>query len=140
MTALRIDGARVARTRDQVMARIAKTPSFEIVTEEAMATIEAVIMANHDEAFDLYPKDQWYRVQYWKDRLMEAIPENLRGVFSGYFHEYVASNLKGSAAMADDTGYRAADPNIEARALHDAYVAASASLDDSPWRSASYKA
>lgn len=138
---LRIDGTRVAKTREQVLARIAKAPSFEVVSEEALATIENVIQANHDEAWDRWPQDQWYRIQFWKDAVLDAVPEELKGVFAGYFHEYVASNLRGSVAMTDDADRapRTINPGIEAQVRRDAYLATSASLDDSTWRSVSYR-
>ena len=137
MSVLLLDRAAVEKTWDSIDARASRRPVFQVVPEMAMITIENVIEVHEDEAWDRFPKDQHCRVQLWKEALLDAVPENERGLWAVYFHEYIAASLRGSDAACDtaedaeDIVYSRASvsPAIAQRALADAYETCSAGLE-----------
>lgn len=130
---LDLDPVEVASTWAAIQGRIEKSPTFQVVSEEALATIENVILANHDEAFDRWPKftdeHKKYRVQFWKAALIDAVPAEKAGIFAVYYHEYIASIERSERGSAED---EAAMPlpsyGGHARAARDAWMACTASL------------
>lgn len=125
MSVLLLNTADVKKTWAAVEARIEKRPVFQVVPEEAMNTIESVIMVNEDEAWDRWPsnhldeqgepdaeknrEDQKCRVQFWKQCVLEAVVDfavedgkNLNvGLWAVYFHEYIAASMRGAEAALD---------------------------------------
>jgi hypothetical protein len=133
MSYLVLDNREVEATWAAIQGRISRHPTFQVVAEDAIHTIESVIMLNHDEAFDRWPTnalgDKKCRVHFWKEQVLESVENNKRGLFAVYFHEYVAASIRGEMAMSDDDD----SPTIpsyggHARAAYDAYVASVASL------------
>ena len=141
MSVLLLDMAVVEKTWSAIVARIARRPTFQVVPEEALVTIENVILANEEEAWDRFPDDQKCRVQVYKEALLDAVPAEERGLWAVYFHEYIASTLRcGDAAIDDDDVVyfrRSSSPAIAQRALSEAYKTCSAGLDSRPeeWNS-----
>ena len=136
MSVLLLDRVSVKKTWDAISARIERRPVFQVVPEEAMNTLESVIMVNEDEAWDRWPSnyldDQQHRVQFWKEAVLDAVPENERGLWAVYFHEYIASTMRGSdAAIDEDIHYsRASVGSVTvAHALRDAYATCAAGLE-----------
>lgn len=138
MSSLTVDLTEAKKTWRAIEARMAHTPVAEVVGEEALATIESVLMENHDEAYDLYPtnsfEDRICRIQFWKDAVIEASLPAKAGIMAVYYHEYVAASLRGQAAspvptvFTDETESRIPSYGGERRAQHDAYLACTASL------------
>jgi hypothetical protein len=140
----------VEKTWSMVVARIERNPSFQVVPEAAMATIEDIIMCNHDEAFDEWPsasvEDKKCRVHFWKTKLLEAVgedaassdagPSTSAGLWSVYFNEYIASlerdSLRTALRECGDEDYtpKSVNPAIAVFALRDAYASTAAGLDD----------
>ena len=149
MGMLLLDRAVVAKTWDAINARIARHPVFQVVNSDAMNTIESVIEIHEDEAWDRWPsnhvdgsgqpdaeknrEDQKCRVQFSKEALLDAVPAEERGLWAVYFHEYIASTLRGAdAAIADeDIIYSrvSVSPAIAQRCLAEAYETCSAGLE-----------
>jgi len=125
MSVLLLDRDAVKKTWECVVARIAKRPVFQVVPEEAMNTIESVIMVNEDEAWDRWPSnhfdehgepddeknhaDKQCRVQFWKQCVLAAVVDfadeddkdlNV-GLWAVYFHEYIAASMRGADAAYD---------------------------------------
>ena len=136
-----IDLSAMEKTWSAIVERIGRRPVFQVVPNEALVTIESVILANDDEAWDRFPASRKCRVQFWKEALLDAIPENERGLWAVYFHEYIASTLRrGYAAIDDDDVVyfrRSSSPAIAQRALAEAYQTCAAGLDSRPeeWNS-----
>jgi hypothetical protein len=141
-----LNAADVKKTWAAVEARIKKRPVFQVVPEAAMVTIENVILANEDEAWDRFPADQKCRVHFWKQCILEAVvdiaageeKEPNVGLWAVYFHEYIAASLRGDGAAGvevdDDTDVivysrRSVSPAIAQRALAEAYQTCAAGLD-----------
>lgn len=124
----------VEATWTAIQGRIDRRPTFQVVDEDAIALIESVIMKNHEEAFDLFPgfslDDKKQRVQFWKDRVIDAVLPAKAGLFAVYFHEYIASIERANAASFDEDDEPTLIPSYggHARAAHDAWVACTASL------------
>jgi hypothetical protein len=148
MSVLLLDRAAVEKTWDAIDARIERRPVFQVVPEEAMNTIESVIMVNEDEAWDRWPSnhfdehgepddeknhaDKQCRVQFWKAAVLDAVPDNERGLWAVYFHEYIASTMRGDeAAIDEDIHYSRSSVNslTAAMALRDAYATCAAGLE-----------
>lgn len=135
MSHLVLDNREVEQTWAAIQGRIGRHPTFQVVAEDAIHTIESVIMLNHDEAFDRWPgdkeknmlRDKKCRVHFWKEQVLESVENNKRGIFAVYFHEYVAASIRGERAMSDD-GPTIPSYGGHARAAYDAYVASVASL------------
>lgn len=145
MSMLLLNDGIVARTWAAIEARLHRRPTFQVVTEAAMRTIENVILVNEDEAWDRFPTDQKSRVAFWKAAVLDAVPAEERGLFAVYFHEYIAASLRGDGAAGevdDDTDVivysrRSVSPAIAQRALTEAYATCAAGLDERPmeWNS-----
>lgn len=148
MGMLLLDMAAVGKTWAAIEARIARQPTFQVVPSVAMITIESVIMAGEDEAWDRWPsdhtldgdlpdaaknrEDQKCRVQFSKEALLDAVPTEERGLFAVYFHEYIASTLRsGDAAIDEDIVYSriSISPAVAQWALAEAYETCSAGLE-----------
>jgi hypothetical protein len=151
MSVLLLDRVSVKKTWDAVAARIERRPVFQVVPEDAMNTIESVIMVNEDEAWDRWPTNasehRACRVQFWKNCLLEAVvdiaaeegeKEPNVGLWAVYFHEYIAASLRGADAAAFDVDEDVADIRYTrasvssvtaAQALRDAYATCAAGLE-----------
>lgn len=133
MSLLMLDSVEAEKTWTSIQGRMARHPVFQVLPEEAQETIENVIMLNHDEAFDRWPSfslgHKKMRIQFWKDRVLDAVEVEKRGIFAVYFHEYIAASIRGEGASAEDDDVSAI-PSYggHARAAHDAWVACTASL------------
>jgi hypothetical protein len=116
-------------TRKSIIGRIQKTPSFAIVPEHAIKLFDRVIEENEVEALRKHPNNEWERIQFWKDCVMDSVLPRLRGLVAVQYHEYIASLMRGGdACVVDDTPPRPSYGG-EARAQRDAYLACCASLD-----------
>jgi len=145
-----LDMEAVEKTDSAIRARIAKRPSFQVVPAAAMATIESVISASEDEAWDRWPtasaEHQKCRIHFWKLRLLEAVGEDAdtndspaaaAGLWAVYYHEYTAAIQRSAARIAsgedeadDEYTPMCASPDIAQRALADAYASTAAALDN----------
>lgn len=128
-----VDNTEVEATWTAIQGRISRSPKFQVLPEDAMATIETVIMRHHDEAFDLWPgfsvSDKKHRVHFWKSRVLDFVEPEKRGLYAVYFHEYVAATDRGTYAEPEEDLSPIPYYGGHARAAHDAYVACTASLD-----------
>ena len=131
MTNLVLDAVETEKTWNAIHGRIAKVTQFQVVPLDALETIEAVIMRDHDEAYDNWPTfsidDQKCRVQFWKDRVLADVPADKRGLFAVYYHEYIAAIERSQDAEYEDVVIPSYGGH--ARAAHDAWVACTASLN-----------
>ena len=132
---LLLDQDFVPSTWVSLTTRLAHRPTFQVVPNEALVTIENVITAHHDEAWDRFPTNQKSRVAFWKMALLDAVPTESRGLFAVYFHEYIAASLRGDAPEVDEDtdvivySRRSVSPAIAQRALAEAYATCSAGLE-----------
>jgi hypothetical protein len=122
-----------AETKQAILVRAARKPSFEVVPEHAIHMFDHIIEMNSTAAVTAHPDDYWGQVTFFKAAILEDTAPTLRGIISVYFHEYIASLLRGEMAEIDsDDPYgfqsRPHNPNAEAIAQRDAYMACSASL------------
>ena len=148
MGMLLLDLTAVEKTWASIEARISRRPVFQVVPNAALVTIENVIMAGEDEAWDRWPgqnlgdddlpdveknhADQRCRIHFAKEALLDAVPTESRGLMAVYFHEYIASTLRGADATADeDIVYSriSISPAVAQRALAEAYETCSAGLE-----------
>lgn len=124
----------IAETRQAVLGRVHKRPEFAVVPEHAIKLFDRVIEQTETEALRQFPDDEWGRIQFWKEEVMELTLPKLRGVIAGYFHEYVAALMRNDLLdiepVSDEFGFngRAYNPHAEAIAQRDAYLACTASL------------
>ena len=123
----------VAETKQAILGRVFKRPEFSIVPEHAIKLFDRVIEQNEAEGLRLFPADEWGRIQYWKEEVMELTLPKLRGVIAGYYHEYIAALMRNdvlSVTVDDEFGFngRPYNPRAEAIAQRDAYLACTASL------------
>jgi hypothetical protein len=138
MSSLTVDLTEARKTWKAIEVRMSHSPTQEVVGEDALATIEEVVMERHDEAYDLYPtnsfEDRIQRIQFWKQAVIGASLPAKAGIMAVYFHEYVAASLRGQSAapvptvFTDDEPGRIPSYGGERRAQHDAWVACTASL------------
>lgn len=123
----------VAETKQAILGRVFKRPEFSVVPEHAIKLFDRVIEQNEAEGLRLFPDDEWGRIQYWKEEIMEVTLPKLRGVIAGYYHEYIAALMRNDVLAIetdDEFGFnnRAYNPHAEAIAQRDAYLACTASL------------
>lgn len=123
----------VAETKQAILGRVFKRPEFSVVPEHAIKLFDRVIEQNEAEGLRLFPDDEWGRIQYWKEEIMELTLPKLRGVIAGYYHEYIAALMRNdvlSVTTDDEFGFnsRPYNPHAEAIAQRDAYLACTASL------------
>lgn len=123
----------VAETKQAILGRVFKRPEFSVVPEHAIKLFDRVIEQNEAEGLRLFPDDEWERIQYWKEEIMEVTLPKLRGVIAGYYHEYIAALMRNdvlSVTTDDEFGFtgRPYNPHAEAIAQRDAYLACTASL------------
>lgn len=134
MSELLLDKSETEKTWTSIQGRIDHSPMFQVVPEDALELIESVIMRNHDEAYDRWPTfavdHQKCRVQFWKDRVRDAVPGDKAGIFAVYYHEYIASLERARFKEFEDEDQHMPIPSYggHARAAYDAYVACTASL------------
>lgn len=123
----------VAATKQAILGRVFKRPEFVIVPEHAIKLFDRVIEQREAEALRLHPDDEWGRIQYWKEEIMEVTLPRLRGVIAGYYHEYIAALMRNDVLdieTDDPYGFNTRPYNeyAEAVAQRDAYIACTASL------------
>jgi len=128
-----LDPVEVESTWRAIQGRSSRTPQFQVLPEDAMKLIEAIVMRNHDDAFDMWPtfstSDKKCRVHFWKEKVLAAVDSEKRGIYAVYFHEYVAATDRGTYSEPEELEM----PSVpsyggHARAAHDAWVACTASL------------
>lgn len=113
----------IATMKRAILGRVHKRPAFSVVPEHAIKLFDRVIEQNEAEGLRQFPEDEWGRIQYWKEEIMKLTLPKLRGVLAGYYHEYIAALMRN-----DICGLRPHNPNAEAIAQRDAYLACTASL------------
>lgn len=123
----------VTETKQAILGRVHKRPEFAIVPEHAIKLFDRVIEQTETEALRLCPDDEWGRIQFWKEEVMEVTLPKLRGVIAVYFHEYIAALMRNDlldVAVDDEFGFNGRPYNeyAEAIAQRDAYLACTASL------------
>jgi len=123
----------VAATKQAILGRVFKRPEFVIVPEHAIKLFDRVIEQREAEAVRLFPDDEWGRIQFWKEEIMEVTLPKLRGVIAGYYHEYIAALMRNDVLdieTDDPYGFNGRPYNeyAEAVAQRDAYIACTASL------------
>lgn len=111
-----------------IQGRLGKTPVFQVVPDDWSDTFDQIVMANSDEAWELWPSmvegssDQVSRIEFWKNKILDEVHDSkMKGVVAGYYHEWTAAILRGMRASRD--------PNIEARVREAAYAATCCGLD-----------
>lgn len=121
-----------SETKKAILLRSARRPSFVVVPEHAIKMFDRVIEQNAAEAVAAHPGDRWGQIEFWKEAILERVLPKLRGIVSVYYHEYIASLLRGDEAEIGDDPYgfesREYNPHAEAIAQRDAYMACTASL------------
>lgn len=122
-----------AATKQAILGRVHKRPEFVIVPEHAIKLFDRVIEQRETEALRLFPDDEWGRIQFWKEEIMELTLPKLRGVVAGYYHEYIAALLRNEVVDIEtddpfDFSGRPYNAQAEAIAQRDAYLACTASL------------
>lgn len=124
----------VAATKQAILSRVFRRPEFSVVPEHAIKLFDRVIEQNEAEGLRKFPKDEWGRIQFWKEEIMKVTLPQLRGVIAVYYHEYMAA-LRRNESLAvvpgdDEFGFmsRPYNPHAEAIAQRDAYLACTASL------------
>jgi hypothetical protein len=119
-------------TKKAILLRSARKPSFSVVPEHAIKLFDRVIEQTADEAVSAHPDDRWGQIEFWKEEILSRVLPKLRGIVSVYYHEYIASLLRGEEADLGDDPYgfedRGYNPHAEAIARRDAYAACTASL------------
>lgn len=117
-------------TKKAVLLRVHRSPSFTVVPEHAIKMFDHVIERDEADAFKAHPDDEWGRIAFWKERILEDTLPRLRGIVSVYYHEYIASLRRGDGGTeVDPYGFDDLPPyGGEARAQRDAYLACTASL------------
>lgn len=119
----------VTETKQAVLLRVSRRPSFEVVPEHAIALFDKIIEENEGEALAKFGDDQWQRIAYLKDLVLETVLPSLRGMIAGQFHEYIAALLRNESVEVDLYGFdNVPSYGGEARAQRDAYLACTASL------------
>ncbi|NDC55320.1 MAG: hypothetical protein EBZ69_00540 [Alphaproteobacteria bacterium] len=120
----------VNETKQAVLLRVNRNPSFTVVPEHAIRMFDHVIEREEADAFKAYPDDQWGRIAFWKARILKDTLPHLRGIISVYYHEYIASLMRGDGDVEVDPYGFDNPPSYggEARAQRDAYLACTASL------------
>lgn len=119
-----------SETKKAILLRAAKSPSFEVVPEHAIKMFDRVIEQTSAEAITTHPDDKWGQVEFWKEAILDRVLPRLRGIVAVYYHEYIASLMRGDNTVeADPYGFDDVPPyGGEARAQRDAYTACTASL------------
>lgn len=121
-----------SETKKAILLRAAHRPSFAVVPEHAIKMFDRVIEQTSAEAIATHPDDKWGQIEFWKEAILDRVLPRLRGIIAVYYHEYIASLLRGEEAVIDDDMYgfedRPYNPNAEAVAQRDAYLACTASL------------
>ena len=120
-------------TKQSILRRVHKRPEFAIVPEHAIKLFDRVIEQREADGLRLFPKDEWGRIQYWKEEILELTLPKLRGVIAGYFHENVAALMRNDlldVETDDEFGFANLpyNPYAENVAQRDAYLACTASL------------
>lgn len=120
-------------TKKAILLRAARRPMFTVVPEHAIKMFDRVIEQTSAEAIAAHPDDRWGQIEFWKEAILDRVLPRLRGVVAGYYHEYIASLLRGEEAVLDDEdtyGFhdRPYNAHAEQIAQRDAYMACTASL------------
>lgn len=119
-------------TKKAILLRTARKPSFSVVPEHAIKMFDRVIEQTAAEAVATHPDDKWGQIEFWKEAILDRVLPSLRGIISVYYHEYIASLIRGEQAEIEDDHYgfdqREYNPHAEAIAQRDAYMACTASL------------
>ena len=121
-----------SETKKSILLRATASPSFAVVPEHAIKMFDRVIEQTSADAVAAHPDDRWGQIEFWKGAILDRVLPKLRGIVAVYYHEYIASLLRGEEAVLDDDPYgfedRGYNPNAEAIAQRDAYMACTASL------------
>jgi hypothetical protein len=119
----------VTETKQAILLRVSRRPSFEIVPAHAIALFDHIIERDESEAVTECGDDSWARIYFFKERVLAATASDLRGQIAGQFHEYIAALMRNDGVEVDPYGFDNV-PNYggEARAQRDAYLACTASL------------
>lgn len=112
-------------TKDAILLRITRRPNFAVVPEHAIKLFDRIMERDEAEALRAHPNDEWAQIEFWKERILESVASNVRGVIAVYYHEYIAAIKRND----DPYGFNNLPPyGGEARAQRDAYLACTASL------------
>lgn len=119
-----------SETKKAILLRTAHNPVFEVVPEHVIKMFDHVIEQTSPDAVAAHPDDKWGQIEFWKGEILSRVLPKVRGVVAGYYHEYIASLLRGDAGFElDPYGFDDVPPyGGEARAQRDAYMACCASL------------
>lgn len=119
-----------SETKKAILLRSARRPSFTVVPEHAIKMFDRVIEQTSAEAVAAHPDDKWGQIEFWKEEILSRVLPKLRGIVTVYYHEYIASLMRGDDNVdVDPYGFDDVPPyGGEARAQRDAYMACSASL------------
>jgi hypothetical protein len=119
-----------SETKKAILLRSARKPSFVVVPEHAIKMFDRVIEQTSAEAIAAHPDDRWGQIAFWKAEILSRVLPKLRGIVTVYYHEYIASLLRGDGGLETDPYGFDDVPSYggESRAQHDAYMACSASL------------
>lgn len=119
-----------SETKKAIILRAANRPSFTVVPEHAIKMFDRVIEQTSAEAIATHPDDKWGQIEFWKEAILDRVLPRLRGIVAVYYHEYIASLMRGDGNVeTDQYGFDDIPPyGGEARAQRDAYMACTASL------------
>lgn len=121
-----------SETKRAILRRAASRPSFTVVPEHAIKMFDRIIEQTSAEAISTHPDDRWGQIEFWKGKILGRVLPSLRGIVAVQYHEYIASLLRGEEAEISDDLYgfddRPYNPNAEAIAQRDAYMACIASI------------
>lgn len=120
----------MSTTKKMILDRVNRLTPESVVPERAIRLIEKVMEDNAIEAAK--KKTHWERVEFFKERLMEIVAPQFRGLLAVAYHEYQACLMRGEdATFESDSDFfdRPYNPYAEGIAQRDAYVACCASLD-----------
>lgn len=121
----------IEETKNAIVLRVARQPSFAVVPEHAIKLFDRVIEETEAEAFKTHADDVWGRIEFWKNEILSRVTPHLRGLVAVQYHEYIAALRRNDDDFGvDPYGFnnRPYNPNAEAVAQRDAYAACCASL------------
>lgn len=121
----------IEKTKSAILVRARRQPEFEVVPEHALRMFDHVIEQTESEAMTAHPTDEWARIEFWKREILSRVSNRLRGLVAVQYHEYIAALLRGRDDDGDDPygfGGRPYNPNAEAVAQRDAYLASVATF------------
>jgi hypothetical protein len=122
-------------TKKMILDRVNRQTATTVVPERAIKLIDKIMEDHAVEAGRKWPSDYWARVEFFKQKVLDSVMPQFRGMMAVAFHEYTACLLRGEdAEIESDAEFfggfddRPYNPYAEGVAQRDAYMACIASL------------